>query len=210
MSDWNDDQTVLVSAIEHYSYCPRQCALIHIEHIFDENIFTLRGSMAHSRVDEPIETEERGMRIERALPIWSEEYSLQGKADVVEFHPDGSIVPVEYKYGSKRSGGHDALQLCAQAICLEEMFCKSIAGVAIYSIKSHRRRDVIFTSELRTKTIEIVEAIRSMLAYKVTPEPVNDSRCRNCSLLQACMPETLSMATANTNIFTPVRAEVIE
>jgi CRISPR-associated exonuclease Cas4 len=210
MPDWNDDQIVLVSAIEHYSYCPRQCALIHIEHIFDENIFTLRGSMAHTRVDEPIQTQEQEVRIERALPIWSDEYGLQGKADVVEFHDDGSIVPVEYKLGGKRPGGHDDLQLCAQAACLEEMFGIAITAGAIYSIKSHRRRDVIITAELKEKTLEVVKATRTMLASSVTPEPVNDSRCRNCSLLQACMPETLAIALANTNVFIPVGMEVPE
>ena len=162
MPEWSDDQIVLVSAIEHYSYCPRQCALIHVEKVFDENIFTLRGSMAHSRADEPTETEEHGVTVERALPIWSERHGLQGKADVVEFHSDGSVRPIEYKMGGKRPAEHDDLQLCAQAICLEEMFDKPIEQGAIFSSTARHRREVVFGDDLRRKTLEVVEAIRKM------------------------------------------------
>src|SRR5665811_121513 len=107
MSEWNDDDIVLVSAIEHYSYCPRQCALIHVEKVFDENVYTLRGTMAHKRADEPIEAAEHDVKVERALPIWSDVHGLQGKADVVEFHQDGSVYPVEYKIGGRKASEHD-------------------------------------------------------------------------------------------------------
>src|ERR671921_686889 len=118
---WLEEDIVLISALEHYSYCPRQCALIHVERVFDENVFTLRGRRAHERADAPNTTGENGVRIERALPLWSDELGLNGRADVVEFPADGGIVPVEYKHGPRRERKHDDLQLCAQALCLEEM-----------------------------------------------------------------------------------------
>lgn len=210
MPTQTDDNIVLISAIEHYSYCPRQCALIHVEHIFDDNVFTLRGSMAHVRADTPVETSERGGTVERALPIWSEKYGLQGKADVVEFHADGSVYPVEYKLGGKKPSAHDDVQLCAQAICLEEMLGRPVIRGAVYSSSSRSRREVEFTDELRARTLEIVESIRSMLMGQETPEPVDDSRCPNCSLVTACMPSVVTALAADWDIFAPVDSEVIE
>jgi CRISPR-associated exonuclease Cas4 len=213
MPEWNDDQIVLISALEHYGYCPRQCALIHVEKVFDENIFTLRGSTAHARVDEPSETTADGIVEERGLPIWSERYGLYGRADVVEFHRDGSICPVEYKHGRKRKREHDELQLCAQAICLEEMFGKPIARGAVYSSSSHARREVELTEDLRRKTLEAAQAIREMCASSLLPPPVDDARCPNCSLVLACMPsgvEALSGLSAEGFLFAPGDGEVAE
>lgn len=197
----NDDDIVLISAIEHYSYCPRQCMLIHGEQVFDENVFTLRGSAAHERVDEPDVGTEEGVRVERSLPIWSERLGLQGRADVVEFGADGTVCPVEYKLGARSSGvvnrlhpKPDDLQLCAQAMCLEEMLGVEIACGAIYHITSRRRREVMCTSDLRTEVERAVTAIREMLRSEVTPPPVNDARCPNCSLVDACVPEVLAEA----------------
>lgn len=188
MFAYSDDDIVLVSAIEHYSYCPRQCALIHVEQVYDENVFTLRGSLAHERTDEPIARTESDVIVERALPIWSEQYGLVGRADVVEFHPGGSIFPVEYKITPKRRLRHAVLQLCAQAICLEEMFGKPVIYGAVYSSSSHQRKEIEFTAELRLQTLEIVESIRKMQRETVLPKPVDDERCPNCSLVQVCMP----------------------
>src|SRR5438132_1229994 len=109
---WADEDRVLISAIEHYSYCPRQCGLIHVECVFDENVFTLRGREAHRRThDEALTAWEDGVRVERGLPLWSARLGLTGKADVVEFHPDGRVYPVEYKHGPRRANAHDELQL---------------------------------------------------------------------------------------------------
>src|SRR3954470_4175210 len=115
---------VPISAIEHYSYCPRQCALIHVEQTFDENVYPIRGNLAHERVDAAEETVRSDVRVARSVPLWSERYGLRGKADLVEFRADGPY-PVEYKVGARR-GRHADLQLCAQALCLEEML-----GVAV-------------------------------------------------------------------------------
>ena len=185
MSHYSD--LVMISAIQHYSYCPRQCALIHIEQTFEENIFTLRGRAAHERVDEPCGQTLEGVRVERALPLWAERWGLIGKADVVEFY-DRTPCPVEYKHGPRRPQLHDDLQLCAQGLCLEEMFCEPVPSGAIYHHSSRRRREVIFDSELRDKVIDTVTKIRSLFRKSRLPLPARDGRCENCSLLDSCMP----------------------
>lgn len=185
-----DDDPIMISALEHWSYCPRQCALIHVEQTFDENLYTMRGQAVHKRVDEPESETVDGVRVERAVPLWSKRLGLIGRADVVEFH--GVVpYPVEYKHGPRREQEHDDLQLCAQAICLEEMTAKAVPGGAIYHHSSRRRREVAFTSELRERVAEVVTHIRAMLQAKTLPPPVNDARCKHCSLIEACLPSVI-------------------
>src|SRR3989442_6786956 len=107
--NWDESELVMISALEHYSYCPRQCALTHQEQTFDENLYTLRGRAVHEQVDEPEVVVEKGVRVERALPLWSNRLGLVGKADVVEFHGDAPY-PVEEKHGPRREKSHEALQ----------------------------------------------------------------------------------------------------
>ncbi len=186
------DDPIMLSALQHWSYCPRQCALIHVEQAFDENVFTMRGNAAHERVDDPgFETFE-GVHTERALPVWSDRLGLVGKCDVVEFHPDGQIYPVEYKHGPKREKVHDDIQLAAQAMCLEEMTGKVVTHGAIYHHGSRRRREVAITQELREKVEETVNAIRAMMDSGKLPPPVNDARCRECSLKEICQPQAVA------------------
>lgn len=180
---------ISLSALQHYSYCPRQCALIHIEQAFEENVHTMRGQAVHQRVDEPGFEERSGVKVERALPVWSDRLGLIGKCDVVEFLPDGMPYPVEYKHGHKREKLHDDLQLAAQAMCLEEMTGKHVARGAIYHHSSRRRREVAITPELRLKVEETVVAVRALLASGALPPPVNDGRCKECSLKEICQPE---------------------
>lgn len=187
-----DIDPIMISALEHYSYCPRQCALIHVEQAFDENVHTMRGQALHARVDQPGWEATPGARIERALPVFSDRLGLIGKCDVVEFRADGSIYPVEYKHGAKRAKLHDDLQLVAQAICLEEMTGKEISRGAIYHHSSRRRREVIFTDDLRKAVEETVSAIRAMLTSGRLPPPVNDKRCEGCSLKEICQPEAMT------------------
>ncbi len=190
LSNWDESDLVMLSALEHYSYCPRQCALIHVEQSFDENVFTLRGRAVHERVDEPEWTVEDGVRIERALPLWSNRLGLTGKADVVEFRGD-TPYPVEYKHGPRREKEHDDLQLCAQALCLEEMTGQPVPRGAIFHHSSRRRREVEFTPLLRQKVEQCVLEIRAMLTSHVLPPAVNDARCKNCSLQDACLPSVV-------------------
>lgn len=185
------DEPIMISAIQHWSYCPRQCGLIHVEQIFDDNVHTMRGNAEHEHVDDPGFTVLEGVRIERALPVWSEELGLVGKCDIVEFHPDGLVYPIEYKHGKKREKIHDDLQLAAQAICLEEMIGRPVPAGAIFHYGSRRRREVIITLELRDRVKEIVSNIRKMLDSGKLPPPVADSRCKECSLQEICQPRAL-------------------
>ena len=196
------DEWVMISAIAHYAYCPRRCALIHVEQIFDENVFTLRGSEAHDKVDSAGYHHDESVRVERALPLWCDRLGIYGKGDAVEFHADGRIVPIEYKSAARPESKvmqglfakiprPDDLQLCAQAVCLEEMFGKTIEHGAVYHIASRRRRQVEFSSELRVRLDQIVHEIRSGQQTGVMPPPVNDARCPNCSLVGACVPAVI-------------------
>ncbi len=188
-----DEDSVPLSALEHWSYCPRQCCLIHAEQAFEENVHTLRGQAVHQRVDEPgAEAGIDGRRVVRAMPLWCDRLGLVGKADVVEFLADGTPYPVEYKHGKKREKLHDDLQLAAQAMCLEEMTGRPVPFGAIYHATSHRRREVTISVALREAVEETVQAIRAVLPRLTLPPPVNDARCRNCSLIDLCQPEVLA------------------
>ncbi len=178
-----------ISALEHYSYCPRQCALIHIEQTFDENLFTLRGHMAHERVDQGDNSVARGVRVVRAIPLWSARLGLRGKADLVELREDGPY-PVEYKVGRRRAR-HADVQLCAQALCLEEMLGVPVPRGAIFYWETRRRHEVVIDEELRQRTTEVISATRAMLQAQRLPPAPNDARCPNCSLINACLPSVI-------------------
>lgn len=185
-------EPVPISALQHWAYCPRQCGLIHLEQAFADNIHTARGQAVHRLVDTPDYAIKAGVRVERALPLWSERLQLIGKADLVEFHPDGSIFPVEFKHGAKRQKLHDDIQLAAQALCLEEMLGRPVPKGAIYHASSHRRRDVTITPALRQLVADTTAAIQSMLQAGRLPPPVNDTRCKECSLQEICQPQMIA------------------
>ena len=180
---------VPISAIEHYEYCPRQCALIHVDGIWEENPHTVRGKRAHRRTDDQSQSRrERGKEVLRAIPLWSEMHGLSGRADVVEILEDGAVRPVEHKSGIRHGLTAD-LQVCAQAICLEEMLDISISEAAIWYGGPRRRFSVALTSELRRATLRTVEAIRTQLVEGVLPAAPNDIRCSQCQLRHHCLPE---------------------
>lgn len=181
-----------LSALQHWAYCPRQCGLIHLEQAFEDNLHTLRGQAVHHLVDEPGYEMKAGVKVERALPLWSDRLGLIGKADLVEFHPDGMVFPVEFKHGRKRQKIHDDLQLAAQALCLEEMLGRPVPRGAIFHASSRQRREVAITAELRRLVAETAEAIRAMLVSGRLPLPANDGRCRECSLKEICQPEAMA------------------
>jgi CRISPR-associated exonuclease Cas4 len=187
-----DSEPIHISALNQYAYCHRRCALIYIEQTFEENIYTLRGRDLHERTDKPEESGwEEGVRVERALPLWNHRLGLIGKSDVVEFHGE-TPYPVEYKSGKLRKFENDDLQLCAQAICLEEMTGKEVPRGAIFHHSSQRRREVVFDTALRELVEKTVAAIREMFLSQTIPPPVNDARCKHCSLLDLCMPSVLA------------------
>ena len=119
-------EPIMVSALQHYAYCPRQCALIHVDMAWEDNLFTMRGHRAHKNLDVPQGMMRDGLRVEIALPIWSEKLGIIGRADIVEFLSDGTPYPVEHKVGPRKYSRADEVQLCAQAICLEEMLGRSV------------------------------------------------------------------------------------
>lgn len=178
-----------ISALNQYTFCPRRCALIYVEQAWTENLHTQSGRREHEQADVPEYEMKVGVRIERALPVWSEKIGLIGKCDVVEFHEDGNVYPVEYKHGKRRQWDNDDIQLCAQAMCLEEMLDVSIEEGAIYHIKSRRRRKVSFDSILREQVREAADAVRGLIEKRIVPAPVYSRRCEQCSLNETCMPD---------------------
>ena len=188
----SQDDRIAISALQHYSYCPRQCALIHQEQAFADNLHTTRGNAEHKLSDQPGSESSDCVRIERALPLFCDRLGLSGRADVVEWLANGSAYPVEYKHGPRRQRLHDDLQLAAQAVCLEEMTGKPVPQGAIYHAASHRRREVFITTDLRARVEQATVAVRAMLQSGQMPPPVNDARCKECSLIDLCQPEMLN------------------
>jgi CRISPR-associated exonuclease Cas4 len=191
---------IAISALQHWSYCPRQAALIHLDDVWSDNPFTMRGNILHERADQPGSDLRGDIRVERALPLFSRRLNLSGRADAVEFHPDGRVVPVEYKSGRRKARAADDLQLCAQALCLEEMFGRTVPEGAIFHAPDRRRRPVVFTDALRATVGRTVADIAAMLASRTLPPPVHDARCKDCSLLRLCLPE---LPAQPADLFTP-------
>ena len=184
-----DDAEIVVpiSAIEHYEYCARQCALIHVDGVWSDNRHTVRGKHDHRRVDSGAHRSERGVLVLRAIPLWSEKFGLSGRADVVEIAA-GSVRPVEYKAGTRHGRSAD-LQVCAQALCLEEMLELEVPYGYVWYGATRRRKRVDFTAELRSDVLAIVESIRGQMKSGKLPAAPNDARCRECQLVHHCLPE---------------------
>jgi len=190
-------EKIALSALQHWRYCPRQCGLIHLEQVFDENIYTLRGQALHAKVDQPGVETAKGIRVERALPLWHDDIGLLGKSDVVEFLAGGVPYPVEYKHGSRNKAADiaacDDLQLAAQAMCLQAMLGKPVLEGALYYATSKRRRVVQITDQLRTDVVATADAVRQMLTSGALPPPLTPElaakRCKACSLQERCQPQ---------------------
>ncbi len=192
---YNEDNLIQLSAIQHFAFCERQCAFIHIEQIWSENLFTAEGRIMHEKVD-TLNRESRGnVRIEYSVPIRSLKLGLIGKADVVEFHKKGKSwqpFPVEYKRGKPKKDNCDKVQLCAQTICLEEMMDVEIAKGALFYGRTRRREEVVFDDALRKETENTARKVHELIESGKTPEPEYSKRCKTCSLFQQCMPEPCS------------------
>jgi CRISPR-associated exonuclease Cas4 len=182
-----------LSALNHFLFCSRRAALIHIEGIFVANVYTLIGDLAHEHADLPGYEVAKGVTLLRALPVWSERLGLSGKCDIVERHPGGNVVPVEYKKSKRRAFENDDVQLCAQALCLEEMFQAGIAQGAIFHAASKRRREVAFTSDLRDRTEAAIRELHTLFASGRVPPAVFKPACEGCSLKPVCLPEITSL-----------------
>ena len=192
-----EDDFIPLSALQHYLFCPRQCALIHVEQAWAENRFTAEGRVLHEATAEAGTQKRRGVRVVTAMPLASRRLGVSGIADLVEMHQadDGHWWPfaVEYKRGKPKSHRADEVQLCAQAMALEEMFAVELTEGALFYGETRRRMAVPLDEELRRLTGEIAQATRKMLAAAVTPAPVFEKRkCGACSLLDLCQPKRLA------------------
>ena len=193
---FSEDELLPISALQHLLFCERQCALIHIEQAWSENRFTAEGRLLHERADSG-EWETRGqVRTERTVPLRSLRLGLSGQADVVEFHKISNSTgwqpfPVEYKRGSPKAADWDKVQLCAQALCLEEMLGRSVPAGAIYYGKNRRRQAVDFDQKLRQQTETAAARLHQLLASRVTPPAHYEKKCESCSLLDQCLPKVV-------------------
>ena len=185
-------EPIPISALNHFLFCSRRAALIHIEGIFEQNEHTILGNLAHEHADLAGYEVAKGVTLLRALPVWSERLGLSGKCDIVERHADGALVPVEYKKGKRRTFENDDVQLCGQAMCLEEMFGRAVARGAIFHAASKRRREVLFTAELRATTAAVAAELHTLRSCGEVPLAVLKPQCAQCSLHEVCLPEVTS------------------
>ncbi len=192
----DDEDLIPISALQHYLYCPRQCALIHIERQWAESRHTAEGRLLHEQADQPKSERRKGVRTVTAMPLLSLDLGLTGIADVVEFH-SGSMgeqaFPVEYKRGRPKAHRADEVQLCAQALCLEVMLNGAVMAGALFYGQTRRRVEVAFDDELRALTRQTIVDTRNMIVSGHTPTARYDAkRCDACSLIDLCQPRWLA------------------
>lgn len=202
---YTEDDYLMISGIQHFFYCQRQWGLIHVEGQWESNIHTIRGDIIHEKVDEPFLMERRGgLIISRSVPVLTHEYRFYGVADLVEFTKSDfgvaivgkegryQIQPVEYKKGKPKESNCDSIQLCLQAICLEEMYRTHIELGSIYYAKTRRRIDVEFGDSLRKATVDTIKQMHRFYSEGVTPKEEYSPKCNHCSLYNLCLPKVLS------------------
>lgn len=191
---YTEDDLIALSALQHLVFCERQCALIHIEQVWTENRFTAEGRIMHERVHEEGEESRGKVRIARGVSLRSLRLGLIGKADVVEFHrTEGGKwrpFPVEHKRGKPKPDECDKVQLCAQALCLEEMLGTEVPSGALFYGRTRHRLDVGFDEVLRNETEKAAGQLHKLIRSGVTPKPVyNTKKCKSCSLMDRCLPQ---------------------
>ncbi|MFN3695271.1 MAG: CRISPR-associated protein Cas4, partial [Ignavibacterium sp.] len=190
-----EDDFIMISALQHYIFCPRQCGLIHIDDVWQDNLFTVRGEILHEKVDTDTYETRGDVKTVRGLRIHSYKYGLAGRCDVVEFKQTvkgKEVLPVEFKAGEPKDDISDKVQLCAQVLCLEEMLNVEISKAAFFYGKIRRRQVIDITNELREQTIEIINNVRSLVDSKKVPVIEYSSKCRNCSLINVCQPKAMN------------------
>lgn len=192
--------SIPISAIEHFAYCRRQAALIHLERYFADNADTQRGHLAHEVVDRAgLSVSRDGTRCWHALPVTEPDLGIHGICDVVELRSEGPV-PVEHKSGSYRPGSSADLQVAAQVLCLRNMFETQVSKGVIFAGKQRRRYEVVVDEVLEHQVVLVIQELRTLLQSGTLPPPVNDVRCSRCSLREGCMPEAQSHASS---LFTP-------
>lgn len=188
---YEESDLMPVSALQHFVFCPRQCALIHIEGAWEENVLTVQGKNLHRRAHTPGVESRPGLRKIFDMPIRSMKHGLIGKTDLVLKTDEDGYMPMEYKHGRPKIKEMDTVQLCAQAICLEEMTGTKVEKGYIYYFGTQRRMEVAFGETLRKQTFDAVEGLRKLLDGRITPPPVYSKKCESCSLEEECLPDLL-------------------
>lgn len=215
---YTEDDFIMISALQHYVYCPRQCALIHVEDAWSENLFTVRGNILHEKVDTDTYETRGALKTIRGLRIHSFKYGIVGRCDVVEFRQrnkkrshselvseskgnetlnqvqgdEMEVLPVEFKSGKPKEDVSDKVQLCAQVFCLEEMLNTKISKAAFFYGKIRRRNIIDIDEELRRQTESIISSVREIVSKKIIPSAVYEAKCRNCSLINICQPKAMN------------------
>jgi CRISPR-associated exonuclease Cas4 len=204
-------ELIPISALNQYAYCPRRCALIHIEQVWTENRFTAEGRIMHARVHDESRESRGDIRIDYGVSLRSLHLGLIGKADVVEFHRqmDGSWLPfpIEYKRGKPKADDCDKVQICAQAFCLEEMLDAVIPEGALFYGQTRHRLNVAFDEALRRETEETARRTHDLITSGRTPPPVYEKRCETCSLMADCMPKTIQKQRSVKSYLTRILGE---
>lgn len=221
---FHEDDLLPISALQHLLFCERQCALIHVERLWEENRLTAEGRHMHDRAHQGEPETRGGLRTVRGLMIRSLRWGIVGQADVVEFlAPDGTpaahalpnrisagtdadwsgwtVTPVEYKRGRPKKDDCDRVQLCAQALCLEEMLGVGIEVGSLFYGQRRRRTVVPLDEALRQRTVEAIRRLREMIVTRETPPAVREPKCNNCSLFDLCLPDTLSPRMSASQFF---------
>ena len=202
---FTEDDFILISALQHYIYCPRQCGLIHVDDVWNENLFTVRGQILHDKVDTDTYETRGDVKTVRGLRIHSFNYGIVGRCDVVEFkrinkegdsgfHRNDSeeVLPVEFKSGEPKEDISDKVQLCAQVLCLEEMLSTQISKGMFFYGKIRRRNPIEIDDELRNQTEQVIASVREVVSSKTVPTAEYSAKCRNCSLIDICQPKALN------------------
>lgn len=221
MAEYSEEDYVHVNALQHYVFCPRQCALIYIEDIWQENLYTVRGNLLHKKVDSDNYEIRAGVKTVRGLRIHSQRLGLSGRCDMVEFHENGNmqqVVPVEFKAGKPKQDISDEVQLCAQVLCLEEMLNTTVCRGMFFYGRIRRRVTVEISDALREKTEQIIRETHQLIASRQVPtlpallqltgqtQSQFLKRCQRCSLQDACQPKAMRDCKLNQyvkELFTP-------
>jgi len=220
MKEYNEEDFLMLSGIQHYSFCKRQWALIHIENQWSENIRTIEGNILHERAHDNSMMEKRGdIIISRGMPIVSRTLGVSGECDVVEFHKDKDgvniigreglykIYPVEYKKGKPKVNDVDIMQLTAQAMCLEEMLCCEVEKGYLYYGETRHRETVEINDQYKNKVIELFQEMHKLFDKKHTPNVKRTKACNACSLKDICLPVLLKKKSAKAYISQAVKEE---
>lgn len=200
---YTEDDFIMISALQHYVYCPRQCGLIHVDDVWQENLFTTRGNILHEKVDTDTYETRGNVKTVRGLRIHSFYYGIVGRCDVIEFVENNigkEIIPVEFKSGEPKNDISDKVQLCAQVLCLEEMLNTKITHGTLFYGKIRRRNKIEIDEQLRSQTKDIINSVREMISNQKVPVAEYNAKCRNCSLQSICQPKAMNPRKVKTYI----------